>query len=496
MQVCGVGILPEIIKFLFSKDLGINFGEYKGEFEELRLAANIHRCKKGAAALLLLNIVLLIIDLVVYKPMREETPAYLYLYYSHLVIVVLILLWFTFVKGIYKYNNRVKNAWCHVMYNSTIYWCAFMAINALNISGQITAYTICTLTIAAYIYLTPSEGFFTIITSMIVIIVLLVQYISDTSKLYSHIINIGAVVFFSIIISNLNYSSFAKDFINKKDILRSRKELEEKNEKLREYERLRTDFLANISHELRTPLNVIYSAQQMLDTTLKTYQSSNGKTDKYLKMMKQNSYRLIRLINNLIDITKIDSANFEVKLRNSDIIKIVEDITMSVADYIENKGITLVFDTEIEEKIIACDGDIVERIVLNLLSNAVKFTDRGGYIYVNIYVEADNICIVVKDTGIGIPDKMKKLIFDRFIQVDKSISRRREGSGIGLSLVKSLLEVHGGTISAESVIGQGSTFKITLPDRQLEKKETDMENSNSASGSIEMISIEFSDIYD
>ena len=124
--------------------------------------------------------------------------------------------------------------------------------------------------------------------------------------------------------------------------------MEVANQRLKEYEKLRTDFFANISHELRTPLNVIYGAKQMIDVSLKENYFHNDKVNKYLKMITQNTYRLLRLINNLIDTTKIDGCSFEVKLINADIVKIVEDIALSVADYIESKGITLTFDTEVE----------------------------------------------------------------------------------------------------------------------------------------------------
>jgi signal transduction histidine kinase len=162
----------------------------------------------------------------------------------------------------------------------------------------------------------------------------------------------------------------------------------------------------------------------------------------------------------------------------------------------ESKGITLVFDTEVEEKIIACDEDLVERVALNLLSNAIKFTDRGGQVSVNIYIAEGKVCIAVKDTGIGISDRMKTLIFDRFIQVDKSTKRRREGSGIGLALVKSLLEVHGGDITVSSAVGIGSEFLVSLPDYMVEDEIAITHNGDLQSSHIEMINIEFSDIYE
>jgi PAS domain S-box-containing protein len=265
-----------------------------------------------------------------------------------------------------------------------------------------------------------------------------------------------------------------------------------------EYEKLRTEFFANISHELRTPLNVMLGIVQLIDIKsndiiIRGYE--NGKFNKYNKMMKQNCYRLLRLVNNLIDVTKIDAGYFNLELKNVDIICIIENIVQSVVEYVENKGITLIFDTNIEEKIIACDPDKIERIILNLISNSVKFTNSGGYIIVNIINKEQRLIISVKDSGIGIPKEKKSSIFERFIQVDKSLTRNQEGSGIGLSLVKSLVEMHGGNISVESEYGKGSEFIIELPVKEIVDVE-DIPNDNYIQeGNIEKIEIEFSDIY-
>lgn len=273
------------------------------------------------------------------------------------------------------------------------------------------------------------------------------------------------------------------------------KNLELLNETM-EYDRLKTEFFANISHELRTPLNVIYGALQLVDI----YSGENEKVEnnlhvrKYVKVMKQNSFRLLRLVNNLIDITKIDSGYFDLELKNYNIVSVIEEITLSVADYIEQRGITLQFDTEIEERVMCCDADKIERIMLNLLSNAIKFTPKGGSIEIYIKEVEDNVIISVKDTGIGIPQDKLEVIFERFRQVDKSLTRNREGSGIGLSLVKSLTEMHGGKICVASDYGKGSEFTIALPVKLLPEKIVEAQNSKEQSN-IQTINIEFSDIY-
>lgn len=267
-------------------------------------------------------------------------------------------------------------------------------------------------------------------------------------------------------------------------------------EKAAEYERLRTEFFANISHELRTPVNVIFSALQLINSNIHNLTKTENLNKKYMPVMKQNCYRLIRLINNLIDVTKIDAGYFQLSLSNVDIVALVENITMSIAEYIENKGISLIFDTEVEEKIIACDADKIERIILNLISNAVKFTEAGGSIIVKIIERERNVIISVKDTGIGISKENQKFIFNRFIQVDKSFARRNEGSGIGLSLVKSLVELHNGEIRVKSELKKGSEFIITLPSSLSDNSITNFSNNNyRIQDNVEKINIEFSDIY-
>lgn len=287
-----------------------------------------------------------------------------------------------------------------------------------------------------------------------------------------------------------------------RDITERRKSEEnvKKLEQAIENDKLKTEFFSNISHELKTPLNIILGTIQLLrdrDHVGKSCRRLQNQR-RYLNTMHQNCNRLLRLINNLIDITRLDVGFLEMDFRNHNIVQVVEDITLSVAEYIESKGISLVFDTEIEEKVIACDIEKMERIMLNLLSNAVKFTDKHGNIRVNVSTKNDRVVISVKDTGIGIKKDMLDKIFDRFKQVSPLFTRSHEGSGIGLSLVKSLVEAHKGTITTKSVYGMGSEFIIELPTVIIEGEditELDKPNDFNNDEKVERINIEFSDIY-
>jgi len=270
--------------------------------------------------------------------------------------------------------------------------------------------------------------------------------------------------------------------------------LRDRVKEIEEYNNLKAQFLSTMSHELKTPLNIILGCIQLLETfQVNTNEELHKKYNKYIKMQKQNSFRLLRLINNIVDINKLEENNLVINPSNNDIVKVVEDITLSVVEYTRLKNINVVFDTEVEEKIIGFDIDMMERIILNLLSNAIKFTEGGGTIEVNIYDGEDSVAISIKDNGIGIPEDKLQMIFDRFTQVDNSLRRRSEGSGIGLSLVKSLAELHGGSVSVESRIGYGSEFIVKLPVR-LTDNESHVHIKENLS-SVEKVNVEFSDIY-
>jgi len=182
--------------------------------------------------------------------------------------------------------------------------------------------------------------------------------------------------------------------------------------------------------------------------------------------------------------------------KNENIVSIVEEITLSVAEYAKEKGLYVEFDTEVEEIIMAIDVEKIDRIFFNLFSNAVKFTAKGGSIFVNIATKDGRAIISVKDTGIGIPPDKIKQIFDRFTQVENTLIKTHEGSGIGLAIVKSLVEMHHGNIHVISSVGAGSEFIVELPIETIDQHTTDNKYTVDREQSlVEMLNIEFSDIY-
>ena len=286
----------------------------------------------------------------------------------------------------------------------------------------------------------------------------------------------------------------AKDITMEKDeqkrMIELKKEIESEN--------LKNQFFANLSHEFKTPLNIILGIVQLLDMNIenkKVYSDEDVDIVNYAKLIRQNAYRLLRLSNNLIDMSKIDAGYYKLELFNNNIVSIVEDISLSVAEYANEKGLSLVFDTDCEELFIACDPDKIERILLNLLSNSIKNTDVGGTIYVNLTTDEENVNISVEDNGNGIPKEKLSKIFNRFEQVDKCLNRSYEGSGIGLSLVNSLVNMHNGSIKVRSKLGVGSEFKFTIPKKLVSSGNITKRNYVVSENKIERCNIEFSDIY-
>lgn len=311
---------------------------------------------------------------------------------------------------------------------------------------------------------------------------------------------------------NISYINQDDSFINEilKKISIVIKQIENKseflliNEKKTELEdnikieSMKMEFLSNISHEFRTPINIILSTVQLLNLYNQgnNISFSNEKYKEYLNILKQNSYRLLRLVNNIMDTAKINSSFYDLKLGNYDIVSIVENITMSTVQYANEKQRNIIFDTDIEELILACDQDKIERIMLNLISNAIKFSDYNTDIEIKIKMRVDlnKVFISVKNYGEKIDYNDRERIFGKFSQIDDSLTRRKEGSGIGLFLSRKFVEMHGGKIYLDN-IDKGTQFTFYLPIKTIEEEIISKTITNESS-LIERCNIEFSDIYD
>ncbi|CEH33909.1 Two-component sensor histidine kinase [Romboutsia lituseburensis] len=260
-----------------------------------------------------------------------------------------------------------------------------------------------------------------------------------------------------------------------------------------EFERLRMEFFANLSHEFKTPLNLIFSSIQLIEFMMdKGDDSKDYRT--YTNIIKQNGYRLLKMVNNLIDSTRLNAGCLEFNPINYNIVEFIENICDSVQYYSNQEHIKLIFDTNLEEKIMAFDLEKMERIMLNLLSNAIKYNNENGQIEVGLNFTDESLEISVKDSGIGIPKDKLDEVFLLFKQVNNRMTKKSEGSGIGLSIVKSLVDLHGGSISVYSEQGQGSEFIVNIPIIVCECKKQKIEKIKH-NKYVENINIEFSDIY-
>jgi len=227
--------------------------------------------------------------------------------------------------------------------------------------------------------------------------------------------------------------------------------------------KLRDEFLYTVSHEFKTPLNVIYAAVQAMELLCSDDMSEKAKG--YVENIKQNTYRQMKLVNNLLDITKIESGCIVNNEKNIDIVYLTSSIIESISVYANQKGLSLQFIPSFQSKIIAVDEEKYERIFLNLISNAIKFTPKGKAILVKIAKINNHILLEVIDEGVGIPKDKLKIIFQRFKQVENILTRTSEGTGIGLYLVKSLVKLLDWEISVVSQEGVGSSFRVLIPDR-------------------------------
>ncbi|MCC6254166.1 MAG: response regulator [Ignavibacteriaceae bacterium] len=226
---------------------------------------------------------------------------------------------------------------------------------------------------------------------------------------------------------------------------------------LRKLDQLKSHFFANISHEFRTPLTLILGqVESVMSSNIST--KEKGK----LQVANRNARKLLTLINQLLDLSKLEAGSMELNAVQHNLISFLKSIFFSFESLAEAQKITLTFDSEQDNIQISFDADKMEKIICNLISNSLKFTPENGEIKITVNIFSPIVEIIIKDTGIGIPGDRLPHIFDRFYQVDSTNTREQEGTGIGLALVKELVELHKGSINVNSKEGEGTEFIIHL----------------------------------
>lgn len=238
------------------------------------------------------------------------------------------------------------------------------------------------------------------------------------------------------------------------------KEIQEKNQQLEIANRHKSEFLANMSHELRTPLNAIIGFSEVMKDGI--FGEMNEKQTEYVKDIYGSGHHLLSLINDILDLSKVEAGRMELNLSKFDIPEAIDNAVILVKERAARHQLTLKVDVDSKLNSFIGDERKFKQILLNLLSNAVKFTPEGGRIDIGASALENGVQIAVKDTGIGIAPEQQELVFEAFRQVPGEFATKREGTGLGLTLVKQFVEMHGGRIWLESTPNAGSTFTFTL----------------------------------
>ena len=246
------------------------------------------------------------------------------------------------------------------------------------------------------------------------------------------------------------------------EVERSRELLESQNRQLSELDEAKTRFFANISHELRTPLTIMLGITERLRMLLGR-QSGDPVIQEMTLMLEQNGLRLLKLIDDLLDLVRFDTGHADVNRQPTLIAPHIEGLLRSLRHLAEQDRVALIWECKADSEAILLDRDKFDKILLNLVINAIKFTPSSGTIEVKVTAADHVLHLTVEDTGVGIPPEVLPRIFERFWQVDTSSTRKFQGAGIGLALVRSLTEAMDGSVKVDSQLGRGTTFTITLP---------------------------------
>jgi len=239
-----------------------------------------------------------------------------------------------------------------------------------------------------------------------------------------------------------------------------KRELEVANAQINEISRLKSEFLANMSHELRTPLNAILGFSEILKDNL--VELAPAQRQECLENIYASGKHLLELVNDVLDLSKIEAGRMELSYDDFYVANAIREVHNVIRSLSERRDIDFKVDVDDEIEIRA-DKSKFKQVLYNLLSNAIKFTDQGGKVWLDARLDGEWVEVDVGDTGVGIPKDQQERIFSEFYQVESRQSREVEGTGLGLSLTKRLVELHGGTISVSSEAGKGAIFTVRIP---------------------------------
>jgi signal transduction histidine kinase len=250
-----------------------------------------------------------------------------------------------------------------------------------------------------------------------------------------------------------------REFLEEK-IAQATFELSEANQELKTLDKLKSDFLANMSHELRSPLTVIRGGVDYLNRTIKMEDNRN-----YLEIIDKNLARLIRLVSDLFDFTKIEAKKIDWSFEEENLTVLIEEVIEILSPLAFDKEISIIYEPS-SHIIMKFDLERIEQVMVNLMENAIKFSDQKTEIRINVQQDPESATVSIKDHGIGIPEKNIETIFDKFSTVPSGREGKTEGTGLGLAICKAIVEAHGGKIWVESISSVSSTFYFTLPKKR------------------------------
>lgn len=241
------------------------------------------------------------------------------------------------------------------------------------------------------------------------------------------------------------------------------KTIEQQNIKILESEKVKSEFLANISHELRTPLNAIIGFSEILSNQL--FGTLNEKQAEYVNDIHVSGIHLLGMINEILDISKLEAHAMTLNLSNFEISRAIDEVVNIVKPIADKKGV--IIDKNIaQDRVVCADFQKIRQILYNLLSNAIRFSPENEVVGINIYFDKNNLFIDVKDNGAGIAPKDQKKIFEKFVQLENTYTKKESSTGLGLTIVKELAQMHGGDVKVTSSLGKGALFSVKIPLKQ------------------------------
>jgi signal transduction histidine kinase len=447
----------------------VNQNEIQGAFAEYDRQVRISNSKLGAVLAIIMMPAGASLDYFVYGRARVGEFLKLRLLCSFLVGVVLVL----FLTPFGKKHYRVLGMTWYMLPAFFIAWMIYVANDP--VSPYYAGLNLVVLAVGLILPWTYKENLLAV--GLVILMYLLACFFQHAvlnqayffNNIYFLVLTSVVVVAGSFAHGRLRFREFALRF----ELDQNRLKLEENNQKLKELDQIKSRFFANISHELRTPLTLLIAP---LESLLQRF-SLDAETKSLLATMHSNGMRLLKLINDLLDLVRLESGRMEIKSEPLDMTEVLKGLASAARQVADDKRLRL--ETKVDPALgtVMADRDKLEKIVLNLMFNALKFTPSGGRVELRAERKDDKWVLTVSDTGMGISEKNLPHVFDRFWQADGSSKRKYQGVGIGLALVKELVEVQGGQVAVQSQEGKGTTFAATLPYRpgQAVQKPSDKE---------------------